>query len=75
MITVVEFRFPVNERRISMRIAEFSQEQIAVVRQKIEQALWEIGLRVELAQVREMCAAAGAEVRGDRVHFSPEAAI
>lgn len=55
-----------------MIIREFSKEQITVVRQKIEQTLWEIGLRVEMAQVRDTCAAAGAEVRGDRVHFSPE---
>lgn len=55
-----------------MRITEFSQAQIAVVRQKIEQALWKIGLRVELAEVRDMCAAAGAEVRDDRVHFPPQ---
>ena len=55
-----------------MKITEFSREQIALVRQKIEQALWQIGLKVEMAQVRDMCAAAGAEVRGDRVHFSPD---
>ena len=55
-----------------MKIREFSKEQIALVRSKIEQTLWEIGLRVDLAEVREACAAAGAEVRGDRVHFSKE---
>jgi len=55
-----------------MFIREFTKEQITLVRQKIEQTLWEIGLRVELAQVRDACTAAGAEVRGDRVHFSPE---
>ena len=55
-----------------MRINEFSKEQISLVREKIEQVLWRIGMRVEMAQVRDMCAAAGAEVRGDRVHFSPE---
>ena len=55
-----------------MRINEFSKEQITLVRTKIEQILWEIGMRVEMAQVRDACAAAGAEVRGDRVHFSPE---
>ena len=55
-----------------MRINEFSKEQITLVRTKIEQILWEIGMRVELAEVRDACAAAGAEVRGDRVHFSPE---
>lgn len=55
-----------------MKISEFSPQQIKMVRAKIEQTLWEIGLRVELAEVRQMCAAAGAEVRGDRVHFSPE---
>ena len=55
-----------------MRISEFTPQQIKLVRAKIEQTLWEIGLRVELAEVRDMCAAAGAEVRGDRVHFSPE---
>ena len=55
-----------------MRICEFTQEQILLVKEKIEQTLWEIGLRVEMAEVRDMCAAAGAEVRGDRVCFSPE---
>ena len=55
-----------------MRITEFTPEQIALVRDKIEQALWQIGLRVELAEVRDMCAAAGAEVRDDRVHFPPQ---
>lgn len=55
-----------------MLIREFSKEQIALVREKIEQTLWQIGLRVEMAQIRDMCAAAGAQVRGDRVHFSPE---
>ena len=55
-----------------MRIHEFSKEQITLVRQKIEQILWEIGMRVEMAEVRDYCAAAGAEIRGDRVHFSPE---
>ena len=55
-----------------MKIQEFSKEQIGSVREKIEQILWRIGMRVEMAQVRELCAAAGAEVRGDRVHFSPE---
>ena len=55
-----------------MRINEFSKEQITLVRTRIEQILWEIGMRVELAEVRDACAAAGAEVRGDRVHFSPE---
>lgn len=55
-----------------MRINEFSKEQITLVRTKIEQILWEIGMRVEMAQVRDACATAGAEVRGDRVHFSPE---
>ena len=55
-----------------MRISEFSQEQISLVRSKIEQVLWEVGMRVEMAEVRDYCAAAGAEVRGDRVHFSPE---
>lgn len=55
-----------------MRINEFSKEQITLVRTKIEQILWEIGMRVEMAEVRDACAAVGAEVRGDRVHFSPE---
>lgn len=55
-----------------MRICEFTQEQILLVKEKIEQTLWEIGLRVEMAEVRDLCAAAGAEVRGDRVYFSPE---
>ena len=55
-----------------MKIREFSKEQIALVRSKIEQTLWQIGLRVDLAEVREKCAAAGAEIRGDRVHFSAE---
>lgn len=55
-----------------MKIREFSDEQIVLVREKIEQALWEIGLRVEMEQVRDLCAAAGAQVRGERVHFSPE---
>ena len=55
-----------------MRINEFSKAQITLVQAKIEQILWEIGMRVELAEVRDTCAAAGAEVRGDRVHFSPE---
>ena len=52
-----------------MKIFEFSKEQISFVRDKIEQVLWEIGMRVEMAEVRDMCAAAGAEVRGERVHF------
>ena len=55
-----------------MRICEFSKEQVLLVREKIEQILWRIGMRVEMAEVRDLCAAAGAEVRGDRVHFSPE---
>lgn len=55
-----------------MKIREFSKEQIALVRSKIEQTLWEIGLRVDLAEVREKCAAAGGEVRGDRIHFHPD---
>lgn len=55
-----------------MRICEFTQEQILLVKEKIEQTLHQIGLRVEMAEVRDLCAAAGAEVRGDRVHFSPE---
>ena len=55
-----------------MRISEFSQEQISLVCSKIEQVLWEVGMRVEMTEVRDYCAAAGAEVRGDRVHFSPE---
>lgn len=55
-----------------MIIREFSKEQMNLVREKIEQTLWKVGLRVEMAQVRDACAAAGAEVRGDRVHFSPE---
>lgn len=55
-----------------MIISEFSKEKIALVRDKIEQTLWGIGLRVEMAQVRDACAAAGAEIRGDRVHFSPQ---
>lgn len=52
-----------------MIISELSKENIRLVREKIEQVLWEIGLRVELAQVRDLCADAGAEVRGDRVHI------
>lgn len=55
-----------------MRICEFTQEQILLVKEKIEQTLHQIGLRVEMAEVRDLCAAAGAEVRGDRVYFSPE---
>lgn len=55
-----------------MRISEFTREEISYVKEKIEKTLWEIGLRVEMAEVRDMCAAAGAEVRGDRVCFSPE---
>lgn len=55
-----------------MIIRELSKEQIGLVKEKIEQTLWEIGLRVEMAQVRDACAAAGAEVKGDRVHFSPQ---
>ena len=55
-----------------MRISEFSKEQIALVRAKIEQALWQIGMRVEMEEVRNRCAAAGAEIRGDRVHFPPD---
>lgn len=55
-----------------MFIRELSKENVLLVKEKIEQTLWEIGLRVEMAEVREMCAAAGAEVRGERVHFSPE---
>ena len=31
-----------------MRINEFSKEQITLVRTKIEQILWEIGMRVEM---------------------------
>jgi len=52
-----------------MKISEFSSEQVSLVRGKIEQTLAEIGLRVEMAEVRDLCAAAGAEVRGDRVCF------
>ena len=52
-----------------MRIHEFSKEQITRIRGKIEQTLWDIGLRVDLPEVREACAAAGAQIRGDRVHF------
>ena len=52
-----------------MKIREFSKEQISLVRDKIEQVLWQTGMRVEMAEVRDLCAAAGAEVRGDRVHF------
>lgn len=55
-----------------MRISEFTPQQVKLVRAKIEQTLWQIGMRVELAEVRDLCAAAGAEVRGDRIHFSPE---
>ena len=55
-----------------MRFSELTETEIVYVRQKIEQVLWEIGLRVELQEVRDMCAAAGADVRGCRVHFSPE---
>lgn len=55
-----------------MIIREFSKENALFVKEKIEQILWEIGLRVEMADVRDRCAAAGAEVRGDRVHFSHE---
>ena len=55
-----------------MRINEFSEEQVFMVREKIEQVLWEIGMRVEMEEVRNLCAAAGAEVRGDRVHFPRE---
>ena len=55
-----------------MKIQEFSSDQIALVQAKIEQILWKIGMRVEMAEVRERCAAAGAEVRGDRVHFPPQ---
>jgi len=55
-----------------MIIRELTKEKVLLVKEKIEQALWEIGLRVEMAEIRDRCAAAGAEVRGDRVHFSPE---
>ena len=43
-----------------MRFCELSNEQNTLVRSKIEQTLWEIGLRVEMAEVRDACAAAGA---------------
>ena len=52
-----------------MILRELSPEKIQLVQAKIQQTLYEIGLRVELQEVRERCAAAGAEVRGDRVHF------
>lgn len=55
-----------------MKLTELTRDECGLVRQKIEQVLWEIGLRVENAFVREKCAAAGAEVRGDRVFFAPE---
>ena len=38
-----------------MKIREFSKEQISLVKSKIEQVLWEIGMRVEMAEVRDMC--------------------
>jgi trimethylamine:corrinoid methyltransferase-like protein len=60
-----------HRKELFMRISEFSLEQIKLVQKKIEQTLWEIGLRVEMKQVRDLCASAGAEVRGDRVHFPP----
>ena len=55
-----------------MRFSEFSEDEVLRVRKKIEQVLWEIGMRVEMPKVREMCAAAGAKVEGDRVYFPPE---
>ncbi len=55
-----------------MRISEFTEAEVVFVRKKIEQVLWEIGMRVELKEVRDMCAAAGADVRGNRVHFPSE---
>ena len=39
-----------------MRFNELSAEQVTLVRSKIEQTLWEIGLRVEMAEVRDACA-------------------
>ena len=52
-----------------MILRELSQEKVALIKAKIEQTLWQIGLRVEMQEVRDMCAAAGAQIRGDRVHF------
>ena len=55
-----------------MRFSEFTEDEVLRVRKKIEQVLREIGMRVEMPKVREMCAAAGAKVEGDRVYFPPE---
>ena len=55
-----------------MRFSEFTEDEVLRVREKIEQVLCEIGMRVEMPKVREMCAAAGAKVEGDRVYFPPE---
>ena len=55
-----------------MHFSEFMEDEVLRVRKKIEQVLWEIGMRVEMPKVREMCAAAGAKVEGDRVYFPPE---
>lgn len=56
-----------------MKLTELNQQQIEKIKQKIEQTLWEIGIRVEMPEMRDICAAAGLEVRGDRVHFPPAA--
>ena len=55
-----------------MILREFSKEKIAIVKDRIEQTLQDIGLRVEMKEVRDLCAAAGAQIRGDRVCFSKE---
>ena len=52
-----------------MILRELSPEKIGLIKARIEQTLYEIGLRVEMQEIRDLCAAAGAEVRGDRVHF------
>lgn len=55
-----------------MKLTELTEEKCGLIQRKIEQTLREIGLRVENAFVREKCAAAGAEVRGERVFFQPD---
>ena len=52
-----------------MILRELSPEKISLIKARIEQTLCEIGLRVEMQEIRDLCAAAGAEIRGDRVHF------
>jgi len=52
-----------------MKISELTQDSLSLFRQKIEQTLSDIGMKVEDASVRDACQAAGCLVRGERVLF------